>query len=95
MEEGIDLFSYLSPIILEDEMVQIDIVDNRQTIRFAGTKARIEGAILSLIRDIQKGRKKNRKQLEEKIGEPFPSNWLKEYEEYKAKTSEMSKKLAS
>ena len=96
MEEGIDLFSYLSPVILDDEMVQIDIVENRQTIRFAGNKARIEGAILSLIRDIQSGRKKNRTQLEEKIGEPFPSNWLKEYEAYQLSKQEgISKKLAS
>lgn len=95
MKENIDLFSFLSPVILEDEMVQIDIVEDRQTIRFAGTKARIEGAILSLIRDIQSGRKKNRKQLEEKIGVPFPEEWLQEYETYKNKNNGTSKKLAS
>lgn len=82
MEENIDVFSYLSPILLDDDMVQIDIFESRQTIRFAGNKARIEGAILSLIRDIQSGKKNNRTKLEEKIGKPFPEEWLKEYEEY-------------
>ena len=78
MEEGKDVFSYLSPIILNNDLIQIDIVDNKQTIRFAGKPAIREGAILDLVRDIISGRKKNTKLLEEKIGKPFPESVLKE-----------------
>lgn len=82
MEEKVDLFSYLSPILLDDDMVQIDFEGDRQTIRFAGSKARIESSILNLIRDIQKGKKRNGEQLKEKIGKPFPEEWLNEYNSY-------------
>ena len=82
MKENEDVFSYLSPILLEDDMVQIDIVDNRQVIRFAGKPAIREGAILSLVRDIMSGKKKNAKLWEEKIGKPFSEEWLKEVEQH-------------
>ena len=92
VEEGIDIFSYLSPIILNNDMVQIDIVDNKQTIRFAGKPAIREGAILDLVRAISSGKKKHTKLLEEKVGKPFPESWLKEVENY-YKTQEERKLL--
>lgn len=76
MEEKIDLFCYLSPIIIYDNLVQLDYIDTKQIIRFAGSKPHIEGTIISLIRDILSGKKNNRKLVEEKIGKPFPDEWI-------------------
>lgn len=92
MEEGINLFSFLSPKLLDDEMVQIDYEGERQIIRFAGNKPRIEGALLALARDIQNGKKKNIQEVKEKLGKPFPEEWLNEYENSKCK--KLSKYIA-
>ena len=82
MEEKVDLFSYLSPVLLDDEMVQLDFENDRQVIRFAGNKARIEAALLSLTRDIMSGKKRNNKEVREKLFKPFPEDWLNEYDSY-------------
>ena len=94
MQENIDLFSYLSPVIIDDDMIQIDLEGDRQTIRFAGNKPRIEAAILNLIRDIQKGKKRNGEQIKKKIGKPFPEEWVKEYEARHIKRNGLMKRLA-
>ena len=94
MEEKIDLFSFLSPVILEDDMIQLDFEDNRQIIRFAGNKARIEAALLSLTRDIQSGKKRNYKEVKEKLFKPFPEEWLDEYDNYHHRNVFKVKRLA-
>ena len=83
MEEGEDIFSYLSEEFLSDERIRIDIIDNRQEIKFAGSKGEKEGAMLFLTREIQSGRKKNNKELVlKKIGEPFPVEWVRRLKSY-------------
>ena len=78
MEENEDIFSYLSQEFLNNERIRIDIVDNRQVIRFAGSSPEKEGALLFLTREIQSGKKKNNSQLIlDKIGEPFPDSWVR------------------
>ena len=83
MEEGEDIFSYLSEEFLNDERIRIDIVDNMQEIKFAGNAPEKEGALLFLTRDIQSGRKKSTQELiAEKIGEPFPDSWVRRLKTY-------------
>lgn len=84
MEEDEDVFCYLSIDLLEnDNRFRIDRVDNRQVIKFAGNTPEKEGAMLRITREIQTGRKKgNEKIIEEKIGEPFPTEWVRELKSY-------------
>lgn len=78
MEENEDVFSYLSKEFIEDERVRINIIDNMQEIRFAGSTPEKEGAMLFLARDIQSGKKKNTRELiMKKIGEPYPDSWIR------------------
>jgi hypothetical protein len=78
MEEGEDVFSYLSEAFLNDERIRIDLVENKQQIKFAGNAPEKEGALLFLTRDIQSGRKKKTQDLiAEKIGESFPDSWVR------------------
>ena len=78
MEEGEDIFSYLSEEFLNDERIRIDILYNRQEIKFAGSYGEKEGAMLFLAREIQRGKKKNNSSLiNEKIGLPFPDSWIR------------------
>jgi hypothetical protein len=83
MEEDEDLFCYLSEELLNDEKIRIDIKDNRQIIKFQGTTPEKEGVMLILAREIQSGRKKGiNKLVEEKIGEPFPTEWVRRLRSY-------------
>ena len=77
MEKNEDIFGYLSDSFLNDERIRIDIVDDRETIFFAGSTPEKEGAMLMLTRDIQSGRKYNRELVKEKIGEPYPGSWVR------------------
>ena len=78
MEEGEDVFSYLSEGFINDERIRIDIKDNKQEIKFAGTIGEKEGAMLFLTSEIQSGKKNGNYQLiQEKIGEPFPTEWVR------------------
>ncbi len=71
MEEDEDIFSYLSETFLDDERIRINIIDNKQEIKFAGNKGEKEGAILFLTREIQSGKKYNTKLVSENIGKTF------------------------
>ena len=83
MEKGEDVFSYLSEEFLNDERIRIDIVDGRQEIKFIGTIPEKEGAMLFLTKEIQKwNRKDNSNLLEKKIGEPFPTEWIRKLKSY-------------
>lgn len=83
MEENEDVFSYLSEELLNDEKIRIDVKDNRQIIKFSGTTPEKEGVMLMLAREIQSGRKKgNYKLVEEKIGESFPTEWVRRLKSY-------------
>ena len=80
MEEHKNLFGYLSEVLLKDDLVQIYYEGDRQVIRFAGNKAKIESSLLALARDIQSGKKNNSELLKSKIYKPFPIDWYKEYQ---------------
>lgn len=83
MEEGEDVFSYLSNGFLNDERIRIDIIDNRQEIKFMGNLGEKEGVLLLLAREISSGKKKNNESLIlEKIGEPFPAGWVRRLKSY-------------
>ena len=83
MEEEEDVFSYLSEEFLNDPRIRIDVVDERQEIKFAGNSPEKEGALLFLTREIQKGKKKNNYALVgEKIGEPYPDGWVRRLRSY-------------
>ena len=71
VEEKEDIFSFLSTDLLEnDNRIRIDIIDNRQVIKYAGTTPEKEGAMLRIAKEIQTGRKKgNQELIKEKIGE--------------------------
>ena len=77
MAENEDIFCYLSYDFLNDERIRIDIVDDKQVIKFAGSNPEKEGAMLFLARDILSGKKKNREIIEDKIGEPYPDGWIR------------------
>ena len=78
MEEGEDVFCYLSEKFLNDEKIRIDIKDNRQEIMFSGIQPEKEGVMLLLAREIQNGKKRGTSKLiEENIGVPFPTEWVR------------------
>ena len=79
MEEGEDIFSYLSSDLLEnDNRIRINVVDNKQEIKFTGSTGEKEGAMLRIAREIQNGKKKGNSDLiQEKIGQPFPTDWVR------------------
>lgn len=85
MEEGEDVFSYLSEEFLNDDRIRIDIVDERQEIKFSGSLGEKEGALLFLAREIDSGRKKdNSELLLKKIGEPYPNGWVRRLRTYQS-----------
>ena len=77
MEEGEEIFSYLSKEFLEDDCIRINVVDNKQEIKFAGTLPEKEGAMLFLAREIQSGKKNNYSLITQKIGEPYSASWIR------------------
>lgn len=95
VEKGKNLFCFLSPFLISDCMVQLDYENEMQVIRFAGNRAKIEGSLLALARDIQSGRKRNEKLIERKLHIPFPEEWLKEYNQYKANRSSRVRELSA
>ena len=83
MDEGEDVFSYLSEEFLNDERIRIDIVDNMQRIKFAGSIPEKEGALLFLAREIDSGRKKVKSDfILDKIGEHYPNGWVRRLRTY-------------
>ena len=77
MEENEDVFSYLSEEFLNDEGIRIDIVDNREVIRFSGNIGEKDSEMILLAQNILTGKKKNSHLLQDKIGLPFPDSWVR------------------
>ena len=84
MEENEDVFSYLSKEFLNDEGIRIDIIDNRQVIKFMGSKGEKDSEMIALAQDILTGKKYNNNLLEEKIGEELPDSWIRRLKSYTA-----------
>jgi len=82
MEENEDVFSFLSNEFLNDDNIRIDIVDNRQIIKFSGNEGEKNSEMLFLAQNISKGRKSNEALVKEKIGLPFPDGWVRKIQFY-------------
>ena len=82
MEENEDVFAYLSEEFLNDDSIRIDIEDNRQIIKFSGNAGEKNSGMILLAQNILTGRKKNSDLLTNKIGEPFPTGWVRRIQFY-------------
>ena len=78
MSQGVDVFSFLSDELLDNDMVVLELENDRQTIRFAGLGDDKEHLMEKFARDISSGRKDNNFLVESKIGKNFPDEWLKQ-----------------
>ena len=91
MAEGVDLFSYLSENLLNEKMIVLE-QEERQTIRIAGSEELKEKLLLMIALDITNGKKNNNDLLKEKIGKPFPLEWIKESRRYSMQNEGLSEK---
>ena len=87
MAEGEDVFCYLSEEFLNDNGIRINIEDNRQVIKFLGNEGEKSCEMISLAQNILSGRKKNTKLLEDRIGEPLPTGWVRRLKTYDSNES--------
>ena len=87
MAEGEDIFCYLSEDFLNDNGIRINIVDNRQVVYFLGNEGEKSSEMISLVQNLLSGRKKNTKLLQERIGEPFPTGWIRRLKTYDSNES--------
>ena len=67
MEEEVDLFEYLSPLILEDDNIRIEYFNGMQIIRFYGDSEQTKQEMLSLAECILTGPKDNKKDVRKKM----------------------------
>lgn len=86
-EDGVNLFEYLSPKVLDDDMVRLHIYKKGkskcvQRISFAGSQERKEEILLHLVEDLLTGIKDNAKEVNNKIGKPFATSYLIDKKEY-------------
>ena len=83
MEEEEDVFSYLSDEFLNHDNIRIDIVDNRQIIKFSGNDGEKNSEMILLAQNIMKRKRYNNSLLvQEKIGLPFPDGWVRKIQFY-------------
>ena len=82
LAEGEDIFSYLSEEFLNDDSIRIDIEDDRQVIKFSGNFGEKSSEMIMLAQNILTGKKRNSELLEEKIGLPFPTGWVRTIQFY-------------
>ena len=82
MAENEDVFSYLSDEFLNNDDIRINIEDNRQVIKFAGNQGEKSSGMILLAQNILTGKKKNSDLVLEKIGEPFPTGWVRRIQFY-------------
>ena len=84
MEEEEDVFCYLSEKVLQrGNGIIIRNEDNRQVIKFFGSKGEKNSEMIFLAQDILTGKKyNNKKMLEEKMEEPLPDSWIRRLRYY-------------
>ena len=96
MEEGIDLFKYLSSNVLDDDMVRLWVITNTETSKnkqvliFAGSKERKEETLSHLAEDLLTGIKNNEEQVKKKMGQPFSATYLIDKKEFELRKSNLS-----
>ena len=80
MADGIDVFSFLSEELLSSDMIALEFEEdqNRQTLRFGGTKEFKDKLMQKVADDILRGKKQNDHLVQNKIGKGLNSEWLKE-----------------
>lgn len=77
MSENVDIFSFLSPELLETDMIALEINDDKQAIYIGGDQKTKENIMHQISYDITQGRKNNKDLLQEKIGKPLNEEWVK------------------
>ena len=83
MAEDEDVFSYLSEDVLRPGSgIFIDVIDNRQRIKFIGNEGEKSSEMISIAQSIISGKKSNSKLVEEKIGEQLPTGWVRRLKTY-------------
>lgn len=87
MEENEDVFSYLNEEFLNNNGIRIDIKNNRQVVMFLGNEGEKSSGMVSLAQNIISGKKRNSKLLQEKIGEPLPTGWVRRLKTYDSNES--------
>ena len=91
MSDDVDLFSYLSADLINDELIKLEKRKQKQIIRFAGLPEKKEKLMLLLANDILEGKKNNEELIKEKVGKEFPYSWIRESFINKLKMSNLSK----
>ena len=77
MDNGVDIYSYLSGELLSSDMVSISLNrDNNEAIHFVGTQKDKEHFFFLLAKDIATGKKQNAQQVRDKLGRPINQEWL-------------------
>ena len=84
MEENEDIFSFLSKDFLNNNGIRINVIDNRQVVYFLGNKGEKSSEMIMLAQNILSGRKNNTKLIEERIGEAFPTGWIRRLKTYES-----------
>lgn len=88
MEEDEDIFCYLSEKVLQrGNGIIIGNEDNRQVIKFLGSKGEKNSEMIFLAQDILTGKKYNNELIEEKIDEPLPDSWIRRLRSYDSNTN--------
>lgn len=82
MAENEDVFGYLNEEFLNNNGIRIDIKDNHQVVYFLGNEGEKSSEMILLVQNILSGRKKNDLLLQEKIGEDFPTGWIRRLKTY-------------
>lgn len=82
MAEGEDVFSYLSKDFLNNNGIRINVIDNRQVVYFLGNEGEKSSEMIMLAQNILSGRKNNTKLLNDRIGEEFPTGWIRRLKTY-------------
>lgn len=77
MAPGVDVFCYLSEELLLNDMVALEVDNDRQIIRFGGTIEYKDKLMQQVADDILSGKKQNEIQVQNKIGKALNSRWLK------------------
>ena len=92
MADGIDIFSFLSEELLSSDMIALEFNrdQNRQILRFGGTKEFKDKLMQKVADDILKGKKENDHLMQNKIGKGLNSEWLKEGRIYNMRKLGMS-----
>lgn len=78
MAEGVDVFSFLSNDLLSNDMIKLELIDNRQVISFGGPQKTKDELMQKVAEEISQGKKENSELIKNKLDKPLNANWEKE-----------------